>query len=98
MTKQETYVTKQNPTIDDWLAYNSDFFDQLRGGSTPGDPAYAPFTDIDSRAAEVGVSTDDYYEQVVNRVGLLGHAALQLVHSEMDNAWHIVVAPKEATN
>ena len=95
MTEQETYLTKQDPSVDDWLAYNSDYFAQLRGEDSTGNRAYAPFTDIDSHAAEAGISTTDYYEQVVNRVGSLGHAALQLVHSEMDDAWHVIVAPIE---
>jgi hypothetical protein len=97
MTEQETYVSKQNPTVDDWLAFNEDYFAQLKGEGAPDTPNYAPLVDVDQYAAEAKISTEDYFEQVKKRVGSLGRAGLQLVHSEMDDAWHIVVAPIEVT-
>ena len=97
MPELETYVTKQNPTIEDWLAFNKDYFAQLKGEETVATPHYAPFTDVDLYAAEEQVSTEEYFEKVKERVGSLGRAGLRLVHSEMDDAWHVVVAPVEET-
>lgn len=97
MPELETYVTKQNPTVDDWLAFNEDYFAQLKGQSTVDAHRYAPLVDVDLYAAEANISTEAYFEQVRKRVGSLGRTGLRLVHSEMDDAWHIIVAPGEAT-
>ena len=97
MPESETYVTKQNPTLDDWLAYNNELFSQMKGEAPAGTPSYAPLIDVDDYAAREEVSTEEYFEKVKNRVGALGHFGLHLVHSEMDEAWHIVVGPAEET-
>ncbi len=91
MAEIETYATKHNPTVEDWLAFNKDLFDVLKGSSSEAAPQYAPFVDVDEHAVKAGVSTNEYYEQVKERVGSLGGAALRLVHSDMDDAWHIIV-------
>ena len=91
MAEVETYVTKDNPTVEDWLAFNKHLFDVLKGSSSEVAPQYAPFVDVDEHAAKAGVSTKEYYEQVKAMVGSLGGAALRLVHSDMDDAWHITV-------
>lgn len=92
MAEAENYVTKRNPTIEDWLEYNDGYFQTLKGTADEDvRPSYAPLTDIDTHAMEVGMSTEELYEQVKERVGPLGRAALQLVHSGMDDAWHVVV-------
>ena len=96
MAEVENYVTKRNPTIEDWLEYNDGYFQTLKGTAEDGvRPFYAPLTDIDIHAMEAGTSTEELYEQVKERVGPLGRAALKLVHSEMDDAWHVVVGSKE---
>lgn len=97
MSESETYVTKQNPSLDDWLDFNKDYFAQLRGEVPVNAPNYAPFVDVDLYAAEEKVTTDEYFERVRKTVGSLGRAGLQLVHSEMDDAFHIIVAPIDAT-
>jgi hypothetical protein len=97
MPESETYVTKQNPSIDDWLAYNDAFFSQLKEEGSVGTPNYAPLVDVDRHAEEAGTSLEDYFEQIKRRVGSLGRVGLQLVRSEMDDAWHVIVAPTEAT-
>lgn len=91
MTQPESYVTKANPSMEDWLEYNKDWFAVLNGMAPEAPPQYAPFVDVDQYAAKAGVSTKEYYEQVKEKVGPLGRAALQLVHSDMDDAWHIII-------
>lgn len=97
MTKHETYVTKADPSDEDWLAFNKDFFNALKGQEPENKPQYAPLTDADRHAAKAGVSVEEYFGQLNDRVGPLGEAALRLVYSEMDGAWHITVALKEET-
>ncbi len=97
MPESETYVTKQRPNLEDWLAYNGPYFDQLRGGNTTTNAPYSPFVDVDRHAAQEGVSLEEYFVRVSTAVGSLGRAGLQLVQSDMDDAWHIVVASEAAT-
>lgn len=97
MAEREEYVTKENPNVDDWLEYNSDFFAHLKGESVTTPTQYAPFVDVDRHAEEAGLDLEEYVEQIRTRVGSLGRVGLQLVHSEMDDAWHLIVAPVEAT-
>jgi hypothetical protein len=95
MTEIESYVTKASPSVEDWLEYNKDLFAALKGSTRGSIPQYAPFVDVDRHAAEAEVSTKEYYEQVKEMVGPLGRAALILVHSDMDDAWHIIVGVTE---
>ena len=95
MAEIETYVTKEKPNEQDWLDFSSDLFALLRGEVPQETPQYAPFVDVDRHAAESGVSVEVYFKQIVDKVGPLGRAALRLVHSGMDDAWHITVALKE---
>lgn len=94
----ETYATKGEPTVEDWMRFNDGLFTALRGldASTQATPRYAPLVDVDIHAAEAGVSIPEYFEGIKERVGPLGGAALKLVQSDMDNAWHITVEPVEA--
>ncbi|GEM_PF-1668499 len=78
----KSYITKANPTEEDWFRYNQ--------ALSPLE--YAPLTDVDRRATALGMSTDDYFEHIKERVGLLDGAELRLVSSDMDSAWHIIVA------
>lgn len=91
MVEHESYVTKTDPSVEDWLAYNEGLFALLRGEASDVDPQYAPLTDVDKHAAKAGVSVEEYFNLIKERVGPLGRVALQLVYSEMDEAWHIVV-------
>ena len=95
MAEIETYVTKENPNEQDWLDFNNNLFASLRGEVPQETPQYAPFVDVDLHAAESGMSVEAYFEQITDKVGPLGRAALRLVHSDMDDAWHIIVAPKK---
>ena len=95
MAEIETYVTKEKPNEQDWLDFNNDLFASLRGEVPQETPQYAPFVDVDRHAAESGVSVEAYFKKIADKVGPLGRAALQLVHSDMDDAWHITVALKE---
>lgn len=96
MAELETYVTKENPDVEDWLEYNKDLFATLNGLKTERYPHYAPFVDVDRCAVSDGVSVEEYYEKIKTRVGILAKATLRLVHSEMDDAWHITVEPTQA--
>lgn len=98
MAETESYITKSNPSAEDWLAFNKEYFAHLKGETSDGSVDYAPFVDVDLYASEAGLSVEEYFERINEQVGVLGRAALQLVHSEMDDAWHIVVAPEAATN
>lgn len=91
MTDKETYITKKNPTEDDWLEFNKDLFAVIRGENPENPPHYAPFVDVDVKAEEAGMSTAEYFERIKNRVGPLGRAALRLLHTDMDDSWHIVI-------
>ena len=91
MAETETYVTKEKPTVEDWLQYNSALFAKLKGSPSDSGIQYSPLTDVDEYASEAGMSTEEYYEQIKNTVGSLGNAALRLVHSEMDDSWHVTV-------
>ena len=93
MAENESYVTKTNPSAEDWLTYNNDLFTSLKGGFPELAPQYAPFVDVDRHAAEAEVSVEEYFNQIRERVGPLGQAALRLVQSEMDDAWHITIEP-----
>ncbi len=81
----KSYMTKANPTEEDWFRYNRDL----------APLGYAPLIDVDVRATEAGMSTDDYFEQIKERVGPLEGAELRLVSSDMDSSWHIVVTETE---
>lgn len=90
------YLTDPNPTTDDWLAHNADFFEALRqGGSTKG-RSFALLTDIDRHAEQRGISTEQLFEELRERVGDLGAVELSLSHTDMDDSWHVVLTPKEA--
>lgn len=91
MAEVETYVTKSDPSFEDWLAFNQNLFASLRGEDPEGPIQYAPFTDADDYAAEEGISVEGYFDRAVELVGPLGRAALALVHTEMDDSWHITV-------
>lgn len=95
MKKQESYVTKRQPTAEDWIEYNSGLFAALRGEESEAPVQYAPLVDVQRHAGEAGESTRDYFEKLQARVGELGEYALKLVHTEMDAATHVVVAHKE---
>ena len=95
MSEAESYVTKARPTLEDWLEYNQNYFASLRGEVPTDIPYFAPLTDIDMHAERAGVSLEEYYEQVKERVGVLGAYVLRLVHSPMDDAWHLVVRQQE---
>lgn len=94
MTETESYATKKDPTAEDWLDYNKDFFATLRGEEPAEAPRYAVFTDVDRLAAKSGLSVKEYFEQVQEKVGSLGQATLRLVYTYMDESWHITVAPE----
>lgn len=90
----ETYLTKKQPTIEDWLEYNEGLFDALRTGTPPEkDATFAPLTDFDEHADRAGVDTLEYFEELKSRVGNLGTVALRLAYSEMDDAVHVVIGP-----
>lgn len=92
MANKESYVTKKNPSADDWIEYNGGLFAGLRGEESEQLVQYAPFVDVQRHAADAGVTTGEYFEQIQARVGSLGNYALKLVRSEMDAASHIIVA------
>jgi hypothetical protein len=94
MAEFETYVTKTDPSVEDWLEYNRELFSRLKNEDDAGSAQYAPLVDVDRHAAAAGVGTEEYFEQVKEKAGPLGRAALRLVHSEMDDAWHVVVVPQ----
>lgn len=87
----ETYVTHTNPTVEDWLMFNQDFFDCLRGLSVARMPQYAPLTDVDLHAAAAGQTPDQLYETLKEKVGNLGEMVLDLVRTDHDGGWHIIV-------
>lgn len=95
MSEAETYVTKRNPTLEDWLEYNKDYFAVLRGEKPQGPVQFAPLTDMDEYAYEAGMTEEAYFEQIKDRVGPLGRAALSLVFSSMDQAVHVVLTVPE---
>ena len=94
MAETESYVTKKNPTAEDWLDYNQDYFASLRGETPEGTPRYAPFVDVDVVASKSGLSVDEYFEHIREKVGSLGQATLRLVYTYMDESWHVTVVPK----
>ena len=95
MSEAETYLTKVQPDVDDWLEFNAPFFAKLRGVEQEGPVQFAPFTDVDVHAERAGVSLEEYFAQIKQKVGPLGRLTLTLVYSPMDEACHVVVGPKE---
>lgn len=93
MEKDETYVTKENPSVQDWLDYNEPFFESLKENSTEASLSFAPLTDFDTHAIVAGTDMEKYFERIKEIVGPLGETTLKLVHSEMDDAWHITINP-----
>lgn len=91
MNEPETYVTKENPSVQDWLDYNGSFFEGLKENSTEATLPFAPLTDFDRYAIVAGIDMEEYFEKIKEIVGPLGGATLELVHSEMDDAWHVTV-------
>lgn len=91
----ETYLTKKNPDADDWLEFNKDYFATLNNEKTENNPRYAPFVDVDIIANQAGLSIEEYYQTIKTRVGVLAKATIELVHSDMDDAWHIIIAETE---
>jgi hypothetical protein len=96
MPEVETYLTKKDPTLEDWMEFNGELFSRLNGESEETTvPQYAHFTDVDQHAARACMTTEEYFDQVQERVGSLARGVLRLVHSEMDDAWHIKVEVQE---
>lgn len=95
MEKAEDYVTKQQPTLEDWLEYNKGLFAGLRGEESEKEVQYSPLVDVRRHASEAGESTREYFEKLQVRVGDLGEYALRLVRVEMDSSEHAVVVHKE---
>jgi len=91
----ETYVTKRSPTLDDWLDHQSELFTRLKAGESVAGVDNAPLVDVQNYAAEAGVEVRTYFTQLQEQVGPLGRAALHLVDSQMDDAYHVVVGPSE---
>lgn len=90
----ESYVTMQNPTIDDWIAYNRRLFDAHRDDELIDESyRYAPLTDFDLHAERLGVDRKVLFTELRERVGPLGSMALREVHTEMDDAWHVIIGP-----
>jgi len=93
----ETYVTKKNPTVDDWLGYQDLLFTRLNEGQSTAGVPNAPLVDVQKYADEQQISVEEYYEKIKEKVGPLGgRAALLLVDSQMDDSYHIVVGPADA--
>ncbi len=94
MADQELYITKCNPSVDDWIKYNMGLFAGLRG-EVSDEPVrqYAYLVDLQRHAAAEEVPIHEYFEQLQTRVGGLGEYALELVYSEMDAASHVGLAP-----
>jgi len=93
MTESETYLNKKQPSIEDWIEYNEPFFEEMRNGvDIPDKSSMAILTDFDEHAQRAGAETAAYFESLQQRVGDLGRAALILVHTDMDDAWHVTVA------
>lgn len=95
MEKPEDYITKQHPTVDDWIEYNSGLFAALRGEESEAPVQHAPLVDLQRHAAEAGESTREYFEKLQARVGDLGEFTLRLVKVEMDGASHVVIAHED---
>lgn len=95
----ESYVTKINPTIEDWIAYNQPLFDAHRNDELIGEShSYAPLTDFDLHANRLGVTREELFKQLQETVGPLGSMALRQVHSGMDDAWHVIIGPAPLPN
>lgn len=93
--ESESYLTKHNPTVDDWLEHNKAFFALLRGEVSDEDAQFAFLTDVDALALEEGVTLESYFESLKEKVGPLGIYTLELSHSQMDDAWHVILAPSK---
>lgn len=98
MTNPESYVTKKNPTIGDWLDFNAGLFAALKGVDSDKPINYAPLADIDIHASQRGVSTEELFEEIRTIVGPLGRACLRLVTTEMDGASHVIIKPSDDTS
>ncbi len=95
MAEAENYLTKKNPTDEDWLDYNQPVFARLKGDMSIKSANFAPLTDADLHAEAAGLNIEEYLEQLRDRVGPLGDAVLRIVNSEMDKSQHIVLGAKE---
>lgn len=95
MSEAETYLTKVQPDINDWLEFNAPFFAKLKGVEQESPVYFAPFTDVHVQAERAGMSLEDYFAQLKEKVGPLGELALKLVYSPMDEACHVVLGPEE---
>ena len=79
----------------DWIQHNDALFKSLKIGATSTQGCeFLIYTDFDEtrRSQEVGV--EKAFSELVDKVGDLGLARLVLVHSEMDDAWAVTLAPK----
>lgn len=91
----ESFLTKRNPTIEDWLEHNRELFDALREDKPIEDShGYAILTNFDEHAGRLGVDKDELFAELEEKVGPLGSLALRQVRSGMDEAWHIIIGPK----
>lgn len=95
MNNHESYTTKTKPGIEDWIQFNQAYFDALKGKTPTGDVQYAPLTDVDVLADSLGLSTEELFRLLKERVGNLGSSALKLTRSEMDGASHVVIGDNE---
>lgn len=91
----DSYVSGRRPTVEQWIDYNQPVFRWYKGETnTPPKQGFAPFVDVDLHAQAAEMSVEDYFDMLQQRVGSLGgKATLALVHSGMDDAYHVVLVP-----
>lgn len=90
------YLTRRNRTIKKWLKYNKPLFDFLKSDCQGKKPTrgFAFLPDLDTHAEARQISTEELFAELAEQVGDLGWAKLYLVHSDVDNAWHVGITLK----
>lgn len=95
----EDYLTKSNPTLEDWHAFNEPIFETIQAVGADGTlhdliratHGFAPLVDADIKAEKLGISPSELLTKAEALAGDLGKLSLGLVDSEMDGAQHIVL-------
>jgi hypothetical protein len=83
----ESYLTKPNPSVEDWIAYNKPFFDSanLRTSNENESLSWAILADFDLHAIQHGSPQNEYFDELTRRVGSLGKFALKLIDAGDDS-------------
>jgi hypothetical protein len=89
----EIYQVTQSPELKKWLDDNAQLFKWLRSGHVTPQPVsgYWVFVNFDDYVRSLGGDMQEWFNEIAAFVGELGKMRLELAHTEMDDAWHIIL-------